>query len=68
MYRSLVVTTLVCSLLIAAGMIIVQEAGGQVTDIGGKALDFSAGRKLVRNTGVIGTNGRLHAAILDRTG
>ncbi len=49
----------------AAGVIVVQEAGGKVTDIHGKALDFSSGRKLVENTGVIATNGLLHDAVIE---
>jgi 3'(2'), 5'-bisphosphate nucleotidase len=49
----------------AAGCLIVEEAGGQATDLAGAALDFSTGRLLVRNRGVIVSNGRLHDAILD---
>ena len=49
----------------AAGAIVVQEAGGKVTDAHGKALDFTAGRKLTGNTGVIATNGHLHQAVLE---
>ena len=49
----------------AAGLIVVEEAGGKVTDVDGKALDFTHGRKLDANRGVIATNGRLHAAVLD---
>jgi 3'(2'), 5'-bisphosphate nucleotidase len=48
----------------AAGSIIVEEAGGRVTDLDGKALDFSQGRTLAANRGVLATNGRLHEAIL----
>lgn len=48
----------------AAGAIIVQEAGGTVTDIFGKDLDFSAGKKLVNNRGVVVTNGPLHDRII----
>jgi 3'(2'), 5'-bisphosphate nucleotidase len=48
----------------AAGVIVVQEAGGQVTDIHGKQLDFSSGRKLLNNSGVIATNGMLHDAVI----
>jgi 3'(2'), 5'-bisphosphate nucleotidase len=48
----------------AAGVIVVQEAGGQVTDIHGKWLDFSSGRKLSKNFGVIATNGALHDAVI----
>eukprot|EP01147_Barroeca_monosierra_P006992 gene6992-9588_t len=36
----------------AAGVILVEEAGGKVTDIYGKPLDFSLGRTLVSNTGI----------------
>ncbi len=48
----------------AAGAVVVEEAGGRVTDASGKDLDFGQGRKLVRNRGVVVSNGRLHAAIL----
>ena len=50
----------------AAGSIIVAEAGGRVTDSKGKPLDFSAGSRLRNNRGVIGTNGRLHSAVLEQ--
>ena len=49
---------------IAAGALIVQEAGGQVTDLDGQALDFSRGRKLSCNRGVLASNGALHAEAL----
>ncbi|MDM8552306.1 3'(2'),5'-bisphosphate nucleotidase, partial [Desulfobacterales bacterium HSG2] len=48
----------------AAGAVIVSEAGGQVTDFGGKALDFSISRKLEGNTGILATNGHLHQQVL----
>jgi 3'(2'), 5'-bisphosphate nucleotidase len=48
----------------AAGAIIVQEAGGVVTDLQGRSLDFSAGRRLERNRGVVATNGKLHPQVL----
>ena len=48
----------------AAGALIVREAGGQVTDLLGRDLDFSAGRTLRRNRGILASNGRLHEAIL----
>jgi len=48
----------------AAGSLVVEEAGGRVTDMRGQALDFSAGRTLKRNRGVVASNGRLHDAIL----
>jgi len=49
----------------AAGMILVQEAGGHVTDIEGRALDFSAGRTLSNNRGVVATSGRIHDRVID---
>ena len=49
----------------AAGSIIIEEAGGRVTDMRGTSLDFGTGRMLVRNEGVIASNGYLHAAVLD---
>ena len=48
----------------AAGSLIVEEAGGQVTDLEGASLDFSAGWTLLRNRGMIATNGRLHHQLL----
>jgi 3'(2'), 5'-bisphosphate nucleotidase len=48
----------------AAGVICVEEAGGRVTDLDGKPLDFSHGRTLATNRGVLGTNGKLHDALL----
>ena len=49
----------------AAGSIIVEEAGGKVTDINGKPLDFSIGRELLNNKGIIASNGILHEKILE---
>jgi 3'(2'), 5'-bisphosphate nucleotidase len=49
----------------AAGSIIVEEAGGRVSDLDGKALDFTQGRSLDANRGVLATNGHLHDALLD---
>jgi 3'(2'), 5'-bisphosphate nucleotidase len=37
----------------AAGDLLVREAGGQVTDIYGNRLDFSKGRTLAANKGVV---------------
>jgi len=44
----------------AAGALIVEEAGGRVTDTRGRPLDFSIGRTLKNNKGVVATNGLLH--------
>lgn len=49
----------------AAGSLVVEEAGGRITDAAGKALDFRAGRTLSRNCGVLASNGRLHPALLE---
>ncbi len=48
----------------AAGSIVVAEAGGRITDLDGKPLDFSHGRTLVQNRGVLATNGLLHDPVL----
>ena len=48
----------------AAGSLLIEEAGGRVTDLVGRALDFSAGRRLSRNVGLVATNGVLHDAVL----
>jgi 3'(2'), 5'-bisphosphate nucleotidase len=49
----------------AAGSLIVEEAGGRVTDLHGIPLDFAAGRLLARNEGVIASNGQIHARVVD---
>lgn len=49
----------------AAGSIIVEEAGGTVTDLDGKVLDFSRGRTLKGNRGVCASNGLLHEKALE---
>ena len=49
----------------AAGSLIVEEAGGKVTDLRGAALDFSNGRRLESNVGVVASNGVLHEAALE---
>ncbi len=48
----------------AAGALIVAEAGGRVSDIHGQPLDFTQGRTLRRNKGIVATNGLLHEAVL----
>eukprot|EP01099_Mayorella_cantabrigiensis_P003191 TRINITY_DN2481_c0_g1_i1.p1 TRINITY_DN2481_c0_g1~~TRINITY_DN2481_c0_g1_i1.p1 ORF type:complete len:204 (-),score=56.47 TRINITY_DN2481_c0_g1_i1:41-652(-) len=48
----------------AAGVIIVEEAGGKVTDFDGKELDFSKGRKLYENAGLVVANKALHEATM----
>jgi 3'(2'), 5'-bisphosphate nucleotidase len=48
----------------AAGSIVVEEAGGRISDLDGKPLDFSQGRTLAKNRGILATNGHLHDALL----
>jgi 3'(2'), 5'-bisphosphate nucleotidase len=48
----------------AAGSIIAEEAGGRVTDISGRPLDFSSGIKMEKNRGVLVSNGILHEVVL----
>ena len=48
----------------AAGSLVVEQAGGRVTDLDGKPLDFGHGRTLATNRGVVATNGLLHDAAL----
>ncbi|MFN0197355.1 MAG: 3'(2'),5'-bisphosphate nucleotidase [Planctomycetaceae bacterium] len=48
----------------AGGVLVVEEAGGKVTDINGKPLDFNLGHELRANRGVIVTNGLLHETVL----
>lgn len=55
----------------AAGLAVIEAAGGRVTDLNGKKLDFSQGETLKNNRGVIASNGTLHhpalAALLAHT-
>ncbi|HWQ14634.1 MAG TPA: 3'(2'),5'-bisphosphate nucleotidase [Roseiflexaceae bacterium] len=48
----------------AAGALIVEEAGGRVSDMYGAPLDFGAGTKLHANRGVVVSNGALHDAVI----
>ena len=49
----------------AAGLLVVTEAGGRVTDINGLDLDFSLGYRLEKNRGVVATNTPVHDDVLD---
>lgn len=48
----------------AAGDLIVREAGGEVTDIHGKRLDFGVGRTLANNKGVVAAPASVHGEVL----
>lgn len=52
----------------AAGAIVVEEAGGAVTDAFGKPLDFTYGRKLEQNRGIVATNGTIHDRVVQAVG
>ncbi|KAF2422629.1 3',5'-bisphosphate nucleotidase-like protein [Tothia fuscella] len=49
----------------AAGVVIVREAGGLVTDSEGKELDFGRGRTLRGNSGIVAAPKGVHGRILD---
>lgn len=49
----------------AAGSIVVEEAGGSVTDIDGCRLDFTQGHRLEGNRGIVATNGQVHDAVIE---
>jgi len=48
----------------AAGDLIVREAGGEVTDASGKRLNFSLGRTLKENKGVVAAPRNIHPEVL----
>ncbi len=48
----------------AAGVIVIEESGGRVTDMQGQPLDFSQGAQLVNNRGVVASHGPIHDAII----
>jgi len=52
----------------AAGSIIAEEAGGRVTDVVGRPLDFSSGIKMENNQGILASNGVLHEVVLKALG
>ncbi len=48
----------------AAGSLVIEEAGGKVTDARGKPLDFTTGRRLQNNLGIIASHGPFHDQIV----
>jgi 3'(2'), 5'-bisphosphate nucleotidase len=48
----------------AAGSLVLLEAGGSISDLDGKPFDFTTGRSLMHNRGVLASNGTLHALAL----
>ena len=49
----------------AAGSLVVEEAGGEVTDLDGRRLDFGRGITLSENRGVLASNGAVHQSALE---
>lgn len=49
----------------AAGALVIEEAGGCLTDLDGRPLDFHTGRRFERNRGVVAANRHLHPVILE---
>ncbi|CAG8734428.1 15282_t:CDS:2, partial [Dentiscutata heterogama] len=49
----------------AAGYILIKKAGGIVSDINNKPLDFSLGRTLKSNKGVVVAHSKIHRQVID---
>jgi 3'(2'), 5'-bisphosphate nucleotidase len=49
----------------ASGYLIVRESGGEVTDSEGKRLDFSFGRTLIQNKGMVAASKSMHSRVLE---
>ena len=48
----------------AAGVLIIEEAGGKVTDMHGQPLDFASDYRMNDNQGVVASNGAMHQAAI----
>jgi 3'(2'), 5'-bisphosphate nucleotidase len=44
---------------------LIQEAGGEISDISGKPLDFSLGRTLKANKGIVATSAKIHSKVIE---
>ena len=49
---------------LTAGKLVVEEAGGRVSDVDGQALNFRTGRTLGANRGVVATCGPIHDEVI----
>lgn len=49
----------------APASIIIEEAGGKVSDGRGRRLNFTLGRKLDNDDGIVATNGRIHEEVIE---
>lgn len=52
----------------ASGALLVTEAGGTVSDIRGKPLDFGLGRTLKNNKGVVAAKKEFHSKVIEAVG
>ena len=52
----------------AAGVLVIEEAGGRVSDLDGNSLDLTSGRFLGNQRGIIATNGNFHDEVLEAAG
>jgi 3'(2'), 5'-bisphosphate nucleotidase len=48
----------------AAGSLIVTEAGGHVSDVQGRQLDFTTGTRMTANSGIVATAASIHAEVV----
>jgi 3'(2'), 5'-bisphosphate nucleotidase len=48
----------------AAGWLMVTEAGGRVSDVDGRPLDFTTGRRMTANRGIVATAATIHGSVL----
>ncbi len=48
----------------AAGMLVIEEAGGRVSDVRGNPLDFGQGKTLKKNAGVVATSAAIHDQVV----
>lgn len=48
----------------AAGLLIVEEAGGIVTDVDGRTLDLTTGRRMTANRGIVATPAIIQEAVI----
>jgi 3'(2'), 5'-bisphosphate nucleotidase len=48
----------------AGGVLIVEEAGGSVSDVMGRALEFNHGYELLANRGIVAANRELHPRVI----
>jgi 3'(2'), 5'-bisphosphate nucleotidase len=49
----------------AAGALVIEEAGGRVSDLDGRPLDLTSGRFLGNQRGIIASNGNFHDTVLE---